>query len=67
MQRPLPPFRVKPMRSDYVRKSVSAEAIREFAQNEPVTIKSARLPLRILKPAAGQRLRVIGRPANDPV
>lgn len=65
MQRPLPPFRVKPLRQESVRKTARAETIRALAESEPTTIKALRQPVRISRLATVSRLRVLGRAAND--
>ena len=63
--RPLPPFKVKPMRTVIVRRTVSADIIRELAEQDPTTIKPARAMMRIAKPARKATLKILGRAGND--
>ena len=63
--RPLPPFKVKPLRTLTVRRTVSADTIRELAEQEPACIKPARAMMRIAKPARKGTLKILGRPGND--
>ena len=65
MQRPLPPFRVKPLRSVVVRKTIDAERIREIAAGMPDGPVSAAGPLRVAKPGDASRLKVLGRTGSD--
>lgn len=65
MQRPLPPFRVKPLRSVLVRRVIDIGTIRDMAFEEPMNIKPARQTLKTSKPDPSARLKVLGRTAND--
>jgi hypothetical protein len=65
MQRPLAPFRVRPIRAMEVRRTVSAELIREIAERHPPCIKPARALLRITPPIKKSAMRVLASPAND--
>jgi hypothetical protein len=61
MHRPLPPFRVKPLRTVVVRKTVNAERIREIAAELQNDSAPAASPLRVAKPGDSSRLKVLGR------
>ena len=61
MLRPLPPFRLRPLKKAGIRKTVTAEQIRETAEDPPLSIKGARVALKLSRPAAGARLKVLGR------
>ena len=63
--RPLPPYRLKPIRTTNVRRVVSAETIQELAGYELEGIKSARTALRIQRPMRKGALRVLSAADND--
>ncbi|MGQ0671823.1 MAG: hypothetical protein ACT4N2_02920 [Hyphomicrobium sp.] len=63
--RPLPPFRVKPVRTLAVRRTLTAESIRELAGQEPTGIKPARATLSLSTPARRATLRILGGADND--
>ena len=63
--RPLPPFKVKPVRTLTVRRVISAETIRDLAGHEPTGIKPARGAMRIQPPLRKSSLKVLGRADND--
>lgn len=63
--RPLPPFKVKPVRVSTVRRVVSAETIQELAGVLPDGVKSARIAMRIQQPIRKAALKVLGRADND--
>jgi hypothetical protein len=62
--RPLPPFKVKPLRTITVRRIVSADSIRELAEQEQ-SIKPARAALCITKPPRKAALKILSRASND--
>ncbi len=61
MLRPLPPFRLRPLKKASVRKTVAVDQIRETTDDPPLSIKGARVALKLSRPAAGARLKVLGR------
>jgi hypothetical protein len=61
MLRPLPPFRVRPLKKVSVRKSPGPDLALECAEEVLVSIKALRRPLKLLRPAAESRLKVLGR------
>jgi hypothetical protein len=63
--RPLPPFKLKPIRVNQVRRVVSAETIQELAGELPDSVKPARATLRIQQPIRKAALKVLGRADND--
>jgi hypothetical protein len=63
--RPLPPFKLKPIRVNHVRRVVSAETIQELAGELPDSVKPARAALRIQQPIRKAALKVLGRADND--
>ena len=65
MQRPLPPYRVKPLRTLVVRRTFDTAIIHDLATDEPISIRPARNTLKIAKPGTAGRLKVLGRTAND--
>ena len=67
MSRPLPPFRLRPLRKASVRKTVTADQIRDTADDPPMTIKGTRVSLKLTRPASGARLKVLGRSLNSHV
>lgn len=64
MRRPLPPFRVRPLRPAIIRKSIDAELAKELADEHTVSIKGVRRPLKLARTAPAYRLRVLGCGAN---
>jgi hypothetical protein len=63
MLRPLPPFRVRPLKKAAVRKASASDEFRDLADGEPVSIKGLRRSLKLSRPAPASRLRVLGRGA----
>lgn len=63
--RPLPPFKLKPVRFQSVRRQVTADTIRDLAGQEPEGIRPARAAMRLASPLRRSTLKVLGRPAND--
>jgi hypothetical protein len=61
MLRPLPPFRVRPLKKASVRKSPGADLALEAADEVLVSIKALRRPLKLVRAAPEQRLKVLGR------
>jgi hypothetical protein len=61
MHRPLPPFRVKPVRSTIVRRTIDAAMIREWAAEASLGLKSQPPALRVAKSGDVARLKVLGR------
>jgi hypothetical protein len=59
MLRPLPPFRVRPLHTAVVRKSVSPVTIEDIGDEMEHSVKAVRRPLRIIKTAPMIRLRVL--------
>lgn len=66
MLRPLPPFRVRPLKKSSVRKSPAADLALDAADEVLVSIKALRRPLKLLRPAPESRLRVLGRSLPSP-
>ncbi len=64
--RPLPPFKIKPLRTVTVRRTISADVIREIAEQSPASIKPARAMMRISQPTRKGSLKILGRASNDP-
>jgi hypothetical protein len=65
MLRPLPPFRLRPLKKASVRKTVTADQIREATEEPPLSIKGARVSLKLASPLPGTRLKVLGRSLNS--
>lgn len=65
MLRPLPPFRVKPLRRVVVRKTIGAERIREIASEMLIDPSQTANPLRVGKPGDVSRLKVLGRSTSN--
>lgn len=63
--RPLPPFKVKPLKTVTVRRIMSADAIRDLIEPVPTCIRPARATMRLTKPMRKATLRILGRPGND--
>jgi hypothetical protein len=64
MLRPLPPFRVRPLTKPVVRKAPGSVFVCELTDEEPViSIKGVRRPLKLARPLAASRLKVLGRGA----
>lgn len=61
MLRPLPPFRLRPLKKAVVRKTVTADQISDAADDAPLSIKGTRVSLKLTRPATGARLKVLGR------
>jgi hypothetical protein len=61
MLRPLPPFRVRPLKKASIRKSPSSDLVLECAEEMLVSIRALRRPLKHLRQASEQRLKVLGR------
>jgi hypothetical protein len=66
MLRPLPPFRVRPLKKVSIRKSPGSDLVLECAEEMLVSIKALRRPLKHLRPAPESRLRVLGRSVPSP-
>ena len=66
MLRPLPPFRVRPLRKATIRKASTTDEFRDLADGEPVSIKGLRRSLKLARPAPASRLRVLGRASQIP-
>jgi hypothetical protein len=66
MLRPLPPFRVRPLKKASVRKSPGSDLALESADEVLVSIKALRRPLKLHRPAPEQRLKVLGRGIPSP-
>lgn len=65
LTRPLPPFRVRPLHKVTSMRTITLEQIREMAESDPQTIKAPRRSMKLEKPGAEQRLRVLGRDGKD--
>jgi hypothetical protein len=66
MLRPLPPFRVRPLKKAAVRKALPAGILADLSDDDLlVSIKGFRRPLKHLRPAVAARLKVLSRNAND--
>jgi hypothetical protein len=61
MLRPLPPFRVRPLKKSSIRKSPGSDLVLECAEEMLVSIRALRRPLKHLRQASEQRLKVLGR------
>jgi hypothetical protein len=62
MLRPLPPFRVRPLKKVSIRKAPASST--DFSDEEiEISIKGLRRPLRLTRPLAVARLKVLGRTA----
>jgi hypothetical protein len=65
MLRPLPPFRVRPLKKTSIRKSPGFDLAYE-CEEMLVSIKALRRPLKHLRPAPESRLKVLGRSVPSP-
>lgn len=66
MLRPLPPFRVRPLKKVTIRKASPADPVCELTENALiVSIKGLRRPLKAGRQIAAARLKVLGREAID--
>lgn len=61
LSRPLPPFRVRPLRETSTLKTFDFERIRDMAEAAPASIKAARKVLKMPKPESASHLKVFGR------
>jgi hypothetical protein len=64
MMRPLPPFRARPLRTARLRKTYHPALTADYDEPTPITIKTARRPLKAVRNTP--RLRVIGRTDDGP-
>ncbi|MDQ8699694.1 hypothetical protein [Hyphomicrobium sp. LHD-15] len=64
MLRPLPPFRAKPARKTLSPKRATADARKDTA---PIKVKARRHPIKLARLAAAPPLRILSRPAINPV
>jgi hypothetical protein len=64
MMRPLPPFRLRPLRQSSAPKVSKADFPEDVDDGEPVSIKGIRRPIRVVRAAPATRLRVLGRDAH---
>jgi hypothetical protein len=61
MMRPLPPFRLRPLRQASVPKASKSDFLEILDDAEPVSIKGTRRPIKFVRTAPATRLRVLGR------
>lgn len=66
MLRPLPPFRVRPLKKVSIRKSPVANVAAEGGDEVTVSIKALRRPVRTMRHSPDSRLKVLGRGASSP-
>jgi hypothetical protein len=65
MLRPLPPFRVRPLKKPAIRKSHSSDSSFETIEGVQVSIRALRRPLKAVRPTPESRLKVLGRGATS--
>jgi hypothetical protein len=66
MLRPLPPFRVRPLKKVSIRKSPVASTAAEGSDEVTVSIKALRRPVKTVRHIPDSRLKVLGRGAFSP-
>lgn len=64
LSRPLPPFRVRPLRLNPARKLLATDLLALFADEAPRTVKASRRHVRATKLSRTPELRVAGRSAT---
>jgi hypothetical protein len=62
--RPLPPFRAKPARKSSSPKRAATDARKDTA---PIKVKAQRHPIKLARLAAAPTLRILSRPAINPL